>query len=119
MSLLEPGRRIFVNVPGTGYVGVGTVEAPAVRGSDFMVTDESGATVPISKAPQLKGRYGFDVDDEDKAEFFAKVRWTKTVPLDGAIKEIGLFGNQNSVCKPTAQKWTHTVKRVSELFGLK
>jgi hypothetical protein len=33
-----------------------------------------------------------------------------------AFKEIGLFGNQNTVCKPTAQKWRSTVERLKERF---
>jgi hypothetical protein len=27
-----------------------------------------------------------------------------------------MFGNQNSVCKPTAQKWRTTVERLKEKF---
>jgi len=38
------------------------------------------------------------------------------VPLEKAVQEIGLFGNQNTVCKPTAPKWRFTVERLKEKF---
>ena len=36
--------------------------------------------------------------------------------LDKAVQEIGLFGNQNTVCKPTTPKWRSTVERLKEKF---
>jgi hypothetical protein len=42
----------------------------------------------------------------------------KTEPLVNAIKEVGLFGNQNSVCQPITPKWNHTVERLKQLFGI-
>jgi hypothetical protein len=44
------------------------------------------------------------------------VRWIQTVPLSEAFQEIGLFGNQNTVCKPTAAKWRSTVERLKKHF---
>jgi hypothetical protein len=41
------------------------------------------------------------VNDPERCEYFVPMRWLQTVPLEKAVKEIGLFGNQNSVCKPT------------------
>jgi hypothetical protein len=38
------------------------------------------------------------------------------VPLEKAVREIGLFGNQNTVCKPTTPKWRSTVERLKEKF---
>lgn len=32
------------------------------------------------------------------------VEWIQTVPLEQAIQEVGMFGNQNTVCKPTTPK---------------
>ena len=36
LSMLEPGTRVWVNIPGTGCVGVGKVEATRVPVEDFM-----------------------------------------------------------------------------------
>ena len=32
------------------------------------------------------------------------------------MNDVGLFGNQNTVCKPTAPKWRSTVERLKERF---
>ena len=50
--------------------------------------------------------------DPERSEWFVPVEWLKVVPLDQAVKEIGSFGNQNSVCKPTTPKWRNTVNRL-------
>lgn len=47
-----------------------------------------------------------------------KVEWLKTVNTADAIKEVGFFGNQNTVCKPTTQKWNHTVERLKKKWGI-
>lgn len=47
---LEPGKRVFVYVPKSGYVKVGTVINEAVPVTDFRVEHE-GEQVPVLKAP--------------------------------------------------------------------
>jgi len=42
-----------------------------------------------------------------------------SLPLNEAIKEVGLFGNQNTICRPTTPKWRWTVDRLKERFGVK
>jgi hypothetical protein len=37
LSMLEPGNRVWVNIPGTGYVGVGVVEEAVVPIDQFLV----------------------------------------------------------------------------------
>jgi len=44
------------------------------------------------------------------------IRWLQTVPLEEAVHEIGLFGNQNTVCKATTLKWRSTLERPKEKF---
>lgn len=56
--------------------------------------------------------------DHFTAEHFVRMEWIKTVPLDQAIREKGLFGNQNSAAQPRSAKWQHTVERVGELWGI-
>lgn len=35
-----------------------------------------------------------------------------------AFSEVGLFGNQNTVCKPTTPKWSHTVSRLEQAWQI-
>ena len=44
LRTLQPGNRVWVNVPGTGYVGVGEVVSPAVRFSQFKMSVQGVAT---------------------------------------------------------------------------
>jgi hypothetical protein len=57
------------------------------------------------------------VTDPEKMEYFVPVEWAETVPLDKAANEIGLFGNQNTVCAPKTSKWRHTIERLKEVFS--
>ena len=45
-----------------------------------------------------------------------RVEWLDTKPESEAVRETGLFGNQNTVCRPTASKWQHTVERLKAAF---
>ncbi|MCD1645614.1 hypothetical protein [Aurantimonas coralicida] len=56
------------------------------------------------------------IEDPDRTEYFVPVAWSQTVPLDKAIQELGMFGNQNTVCAPKTPKWRHTVDRLKILF---
>jgi hypothetical protein len=40
-------------------------------------------------------------EDEERMEYFVPIRWLQTEPLERGVTEIGMFGNQNTVCKPT------------------
>jgi hypothetical protein len=59
------------------------------------------------------------LDDEDKAEYVVRVKWLKAVPVKKAISELGFFGNQNTVCRPTTPKWSYTVERLKSVFDIK
>ena len=118
LSLLEPGDRIWVNVPGSGFVGVGEVLDPAKPVNEFMVNDSSGKEVPIQSLPIAAAKMKNAIDDPEHAEYMVRVKWLKTVPLDKAIKEKGFFGNQNSVARPITPKWEHTVERLRKRFEI-
>jgi hypothetical protein len=51
-------------------------------------------------------------------EVFVPVRWIKHLPESAAIRETGLFGNQNSAAKPTTPSWPTTVARLKAAFGV-
>ena len=56
-------------------------------------------------------------NDKNKCEYFVSVEWKSTVKIDNGLKGVGLFGNQNTVCKPTTPKWRMTVERLKEFFN--
>ena len=118
LAMLSPGDRVWANVPGTGYVGVGEVVAGVCPVDDFGVTDEQGKTVPIGSLNIKAAKMLTAAEDPEKAEYLVRMKWLKTVPVAKAIKEKGFFGNQNSVARPIAPKWDYTVQRLKKHFGI-
>lgn len=116
LKMLSPGDRIWVNIPHTGYVGVGIVESESqiAKNVRFMTSDGEKGFSEL----QVEGNYLYSPDDEEKAEYVVKVHWLKTVSEKEAIKELGFFGNQNSVCRPTGAKWDFTVERLKALWKI-
>ena len=99
LSQLSPGARVFVNVPSHGYVGVGKVVGTMVPMKDFTV-ELNDKELPITKAPLKSAKMGKgDHSDSDKAEYMVRVQWLKTLPLEQAYWEKGMYGNQNTVTK--------------------
>ena len=116
LNLLSPGDRVWVKVPGVGFVGVGRVRKGAVRAADFTLPGPDGTLHPALDV-LTKGNYHREyVDDPEKSEYFVAVEWADTLPLSDAVNEVGLFGNQNSVCAPKTPKWRHTVDRLKLAF---
>lgn len=113
---LEPGARIWVNVPGQGYVGVGRVVAPVVPLDEFLVPGNNGQDVPITSMPLKAPNMNDPTRTPEEREHLVRVKWLKTVPLNEAIKEKGFFGNQNIVAKPKNKKWQHTIDRLKTRF---
>ncbi len=113
LSLLGVGDRVWVKAPGFGFVGVGEVTGPRQSAKEFVLDDQPALDV-------LKGGHYHRqfLDDPDRCEYFVPVRWIKAVPLKQAVNEIGLFGNQNTVCKPRTPKWRTTVERLRQAFGI-
>lgn len=111
LKLLGPGGRIWVNVPSRGYVGVGRVVGRVQPITEFKVRGK-----PVRELAHRSNFGGHFDDDPDHCEHFVAVEWIETVPLDQAVKEIGMFGNQNTVCKPTTPKWRFTVERLRHHF---
>jgi hypothetical protein len=115
LNLLSPGSRIWVKAPGHGFVGVGRVKGPAEPASSFrLMTDgrERRALDTLNAATYHREFIG----DPEKVEYFVPIEWADTVPLENAVNEIGLFGNQNTVCAPKTPKWTHTIERLKLAF---
>ncbi len=120
LGMLNPGDRVWVNVPGTGFVGVGRVTERVVPVEQFVVTGPDGKSVRIVDIPGLMvGRTLKSTEDPEKAEYLVRVKWDKTVSESEAIKERGFFGNQNTIAKPRADSWRHTVERLKARLGIK
>lgn len=116
LNMLEPGDRVWVNIPQTGFVGVGIVDEPAALAKDIRFQVE-GQEKGVAELP-LKGQYLYNAGDPEKAEYIVKVHWLKTVSVAKAVKETGFFGNQNTVCRPQTEKWNFTVRRLKEIWHI-
>ncbi|MDD5319583.1 MAG: endonuclease NucS [Methylococcales bacterium] len=117
LSLLNPGDRVWVKVPGYGFVGVGRVTGRSQPASTFKVNTPAGE-VPVLEAAKRGSYHSEYLNDPERCEYFVPIKWLQTVPLENAVQEIGLFGNQNTVCRPTTPKWRSTVERLKEKFPL-
>lgn len=115
LKLLTPRDRVWVKIPGTGYVGVGRVIEPAQSVNDFTVPTANGNR-PCLKVIKTADYLRTNADNPEKAEYFVRVAWLDSVPVEKAFNEVGLFGNQNTVCQPKTPKWRHTVERLKEQF---
>ena len=115
LKLLSPGDRVWVNIPKTGYVGVGLVKDTLQQVNEFRVETDAGER-PCLEVLQNADHYRQHAHDLEKAEYFVRVAWLETVSTREAFWEIGLFGNQNTVCQPSTQKWRHTIERLKTQF---
>ena len=115
LKMLSPGDRVWVKIPGKGYVGVGRVTETIQTGTEFSVKTKDGerpALEVLDNSEQLRAK----AVDPERAEHFVRVEWLDARPESEAVKEVGLFGNQNTVCQPTTPKWRHTVERLKTFF---
>jgi hypothetical protein len=96
-------------------VGVGRVAEAVQSANEFKVPTDGGARLcldVLKNAAHLRE----NADNPESAEYFVRVQWLDTVPEEKAFTEVGLFGNQNTVCQPTTPKWRHTVERLKDHF---
>ena len=116
LKMLHSGDRVWINIPHKGYVGVGIVQNEMQQASEA-AWNLNGIQTNM-KDMKLQGSYFYREDDPERAEYIVPVKWIKTVSYSKAIKETGFFGNQNTVCKPTSEKWNFTVNRLKELWSI-
>lgn len=115
---LPIGARVFVCIPGSGYVGVGTVSgtASAARQATFNVNGVEKRFVDLD----LHADYGLhsleaEPDGPDLNEYVVPVSWDKTIDVSEAFWRKGLFANQNSACKLRHEL---TISEVAKAFQL-
>ena len=111
LNLLEKGSRVWVKAPKYGFVGVGLVTGPRQSALDYMIDNKPALEV-------LEGAHYHRefIDDPDRMEYFVPMCWLDHRPIDEAVYEVGLFGNQNTVCRPRTAKWRSTVERLKAAF---
>lgn len=114
LKLLFPGARVFANLPGYGYVGVGIVKEAAVPLKDFKVTI-FGKLTPILEVPLKAPTMKNNPDDMEHCEYFVRVEWKKTLPKEAAYWEKGLFAIQHTACR---MKNSFTIEKLVKHFGL-
>ena len=117
LNLLNVGDRVWVRIPGVGFVGVGEVTGPRESARDFKVPaggEDQPALQVLTGATYFRDK----ADDPENAEYFVPIRWLHSVPAEQAVSEIGMFGNQNTVCRPTTPAWRTTVERLKARWGL-
>lgn len=95
---LPVGARVWVNVPGTGYVGVGTTTVPAQRSAEAMI-DIEGESVRLADQDLLTSYDSRDGADDDDIEWVVPVTWSDTRSETDAFWEKGMFASQHSACK--------------------
>ena len=115
LKRLSPGDRVWVKIPKTGFVGVGIVKESVQSLNDFTVSTPEGERHCLGVLEHTE-RYQLTADDPEKSEYFVRVDWLDTVTAENAVNEVGLFGNQNTVCQPTTPKWRHTIDRLKTHF---
>jgi hypothetical protein len=113
LNALEPGHRVFVHLPGKGYIAVGEVVEPSQPVGEFVVAvgdDE----LPILEAPGLVAEaMDHDAEDPEKCDWVVRVRWLQI----GEVPhwEPGLFANQNTAAR---LRDTDTILKLEKHFGL-
>lgn len=117
LGLLSKGDRIWVNNPGYGYVGVGIVLDSVMKASEYLV--EGKHLHELSTSLDYAQASHYISDEDDYCEYLVPVKWVKAIDLQEAVSETGLFGNQNTVCKPRSKKWSHTVDRLKSIWNIK
>ena len=109
LERLAEGGRVWVKVPGRGFVGVGIVTAKAVPYRQFIVKI-NGTEHPLS---ELESELQVLED-----EYVVAIRWLHTVDVGAAVRGKGLFGNQNTVAQPRDPKWTFTVDVLKQMWSI-
>ena len=100
---------------GTGVCRGGSSTGSCSTGNEFVVETKDGEKPFLQVAGEAN--YHRDrADEPERCEYFVPVDWLQTVPVAEAYREVGFFGNQNSVCKPTTSKWRHTIERLKQSF---
>jgi hypothetical protein len=79
------------------------------------MVDLNGNNVPIIQAPLQALQMDENADNLELCEYLVRVEWLKDLPIEEAIREKGMFANQNTVCRLRNK---FTLERLIDRFGL-
>lgn len=117
MRALPQDARVWVNIPGRGFVAVGRTLKPATRFESALVRPDGSEGEWLLLADQaLDGDYNRDTGvDDDDAEWVVPVEWIDARPEADAYWEKGMFASQHSACKLRQE---FTLERLARHFGI-
>ena len=109
---LQPGDVVVAYLNKHGYVGVGTVEKPAVRVKDFCWKGK-----PLNKRGLQQPNIFENSDDVDNSEYLVTVFWKKTVSVELAKwkPRAGLFSTR--LVRASLANQTKTLRFLESEFG--
>ena len=96
---LFSGARVFANIPGEGFVGVGIVRSSAVPVRDFKVKAKDGSEKRILDMPLVAPDMGHNKGNLELTDYVVGIDWIETRPREQAYRETGMQGNQNTAWK--------------------
>jgi hypothetical protein len=105
---LFPGARVFANIPGEGFVGVGIVKAEALPIKDFIVKDKNSEPKRLLDMALAAPSMNENADDPDLCEYVVAVEWqdarrAKKLIARMACKEIKTRRGSSA----TISRWTN------------
>lgn len=112
LLMLEPGDRVWVKIPGSGFVGCGVVTASASPASSVTICGEPFFSLPLS------GEYCRSRSQEE-GEYIVRVEWLFSAQKPGAVLKDG-YSNRATVCCPRSGiEWSDTVNKLQTTWGIK
>ena len=115
MGKATEDKRVFVYLPGEGYIGVGIVTQEKTPAPEFTIDIEDGEDEILITDSSLEGDLSRDEEDPDLREYLIGVDWIRTRDIDDAFWEKGLYANPNTVTRFRDQ---HTLDRLYEVFDV-
>lgn len=94
LDQLQAGDRVYAYQKGAGYVGKGTVTGTKIPAGEFM-TPSGPLFDQDLKQPAIRNRSA----DAAVMEYAVPIDWETAVPISDAKTFVGVFANQNIVCK--------------------
>jgi len=97
LKKLKVGDKIFAYMKGIGYVGYGEVNKEAGMVKDFIVHNKDEKQ--LIDLPLKQSNMRENADNPDLSEWVVGIQWLKTFKREEAKTFMGVFANQNIVCK--------------------
>lgn len=113
---LEIEKRVFVYIPGTGYVGYGTVESEKTPVTEFTV-EHKGEERNILDVDLEASAMDENADSEENREYIVEIDWKETRTKDNAFNRSGneIFSSQLTACRLKDQD---TLNLLYDEFGI-